>query len=388
MSNKTIVILGASYAGLTVAHKLLKHTYSKAQNFKVVLVSPSTHLFWNMASPRGIIPGLFADDQLFQPILQGFEKYPKESFSFIEGAASAVDVEKTAVVVKTNAGPLETLHYDILVIATGASSAEHMPLKQEGSYKDTLERLHGLQKRVAESTSIVVGGAGTTGVEVAGELGFEYYGKGKSITLITNSEHVLPSLRKDVGAFAENELRKLDVEIIPNTKVTAASPHSDAQTELTLSTGKTLLADLYIPTTGLKPNTSFLPPQLLSPTTHDVFTDAYLRVPSTPRNTVFAVGDCTGIESKQIKHTEDQAVHLAGNLDALLTGEGGEAAMKEYLPSTTQMILLTVGRSKGTGIVAGRRVWSWVVWAFKKRMGTEKLGRVAGGTGLVVSGSV
>jgi NADH dehydrogenase FAD-containing subunit len=385
MVEKTVVILGASYAGLTVAHKLLKHTYPKAQNFKVVLVSPSTYLFWNMASPRGIIPGLFTDDQLFQPLLHGFEKYPKESFDFIEGAASDVDVEKASVVIKTNAGSLQTLQYDILVIATGASSAERLPFKQDGSYKDTLDRLHGLQKRVAEATSIVVGGAGITGVETAGELGFEYYGKGKSVTLITNSEHVLPSLREDVGAFAENELRKLDVKLIPNAKVMAATSHGETQTELTLSTGTTLLTDLYIPTTGLQANTSFLPQHLLS-AKHDILTDTYLRVSSTPLNTVFAVGDCTGIESKQIKHTEDQAVHLAGNLDAFLTD--GRKEMKEYVPSTMQMVALTLGRSKGTGIIAGWKVWSWVVWMFKRRMGTEKLGRLADGLGLVISRSV
>ncbi|KAI9778718.1 MAG: hypothetical protein M1839_007949 [Geoglossum umbratile] len=384
MSKKTVVIFGASYAGLITAHKLLKYTYPKTQNFKVALVSPSNHLFWNMASPRGIIPGLFADDQLFQPFLPGFEKYPKESFEFVEGAAEAVDIGKTVVTVKTNDGPIQIIQYDILIIATGASYAENLPFKQMGSYKDTLQRLHLMQKRTAEATSIVVGGAGVTGVETAGELGFEYYGKEKSITLITNSEHVLPSLREDVGAFAENELHKLNVKIIPNTKVTGTTPHGSTQTELTLSTGATLLTDLYIPTVGLHPNTSFLPASFLNPQTHDILVDSLFRVTSTPPNTVFAVGDCTGMESRQIKHTEDQAVRLAKNLDILLT-TGEEGGMEGYVPSSMQMIALTVGRNKGTGIVGPWRVWSWAVWAYKGRtMGTQKLGRVAGGEGLVV----
>ncbi|KAI9861381.1 MAG: hypothetical protein M1813_005278 [Trichoglossum hirsutum] len=392
MSKKSVVVLGASYAGLTVAHKLLKHTYPKAQNFKVVLVSPSNHFFWNMASPRGIIPGLFADDRLFQSFLPGFEKYPKESFEFVEGAASAVDVEKKVVSVKANDGSPQTLRYDMLVIATGASSTEHLPFKQDGSHKDTLDRLHALQKRVAEASSIVVGGGGATGVETAGELGFEYFGKGKWITLITNDTHVLPSLREDVGAFAEKELRRLGVRITTNAKVTAARPYGETQTELHLSDGSTLLTDLYIPTTGVHPNTSFLPPDLLNPTTHDVLTDTHLRVLSTPPNTVFAAGDCIGIETKQVKHAEDQAVHLAANLDALLLAGAGSAAgktMKEYVPSTTQMIAVTLGRSKGTGLIASWRVWSWLVWWLKGRwMGTDKLERMAGGQRLVVRGSV
>jgi NADH dehydrogenase FAD-containing subunit len=36
---KTIVVLGASYAGLAVAHRLLKHTRQQEKDLKVVLVS-------------------------------------------------------------------------------------------------------------------------------------------------------------------------------------------------------------------------------------------------------------------------------------------------------------------------------------------------------------
>ncbi len=36
---KTIVVLGASYAGLAVAHRLLKHTRQREKDIKVVLVS-------------------------------------------------------------------------------------------------------------------------------------------------------------------------------------------------------------------------------------------------------------------------------------------------------------------------------------------------------------
>lgn len=41
-----IVILGASYAGISIAHKLLKHTLPDVKDLKVVLISPSTHMYW------------------------------------------------------------------------------------------------------------------------------------------------------------------------------------------------------------------------------------------------------------------------------------------------------------------------------------------------------
>lgn len=72
---KTILILGASFAGLQIAHKydphrfqfqlrqltkklrLLKHTLpSLMDSYKVVVVSPTDHHYWNLASVRGNFP--------------------------------------------------------------------------------------------------------------------------------------------------------------------------------------------------------------------------------------------------------------------------------------------------------------------------------------------
>jgi pyrimidine operon attenuation protein/uracil phosphoribosyltransferase len=49
---KTIVVLGASYAGLAVAHRLLKHTYQREKDIKVVLVSKVRDGARNSPQPR------------------------------------------------------------------------------------------------------------------------------------------------------------------------------------------------------------------------------------------------------------------------------------------------------------------------------------------------
>jgi hypothetical protein len=65
MSNtNTVVILGGSYVGLAIAHSLLKHTLPNAKGLKVVVVSPNTHMYWNLASVRAIIPGQMADEKV------------------------------------------------------------------------------------------------------------------------------------------------------------------------------------------------------------------------------------------------------------------------------------------------------------------------------------
>jgi NADH dehydrogenase FAD-containing subunit len=180
---KTVLILGASFAGIKVAHSLLKTTLPQVKDLKVILVSPSTHAYWNLASPRAIIPGLIPDEKLFAAIEPHFTKYPAGHFEFVLGRATAVDPESKKVDIQTESG-LRQIPYDTLVVATGASAVGGGPWKAHGSYQEALDNLHTTQERVKRAKSIVVGGGGVTGVETAGELGFEY-GRNKEITLVS-----------------------------------------------------------------------------------------------------------------------------------------------------------------------------------------------------------
>ena len=68
---KTVVILGAGWVGLPLAHKLLKYTIPKAKaGLKVIIVSPDSHFYWNIVAVRGVIPGAITDEQLFLPLSQ------------------------------------------------------------------------------------------------------------------------------------------------------------------------------------------------------------------------------------------------------------------------------------------------------------------------------
>src|SRR5271163_3369440 len=95
---KTVVILGAGWAGLPLAHKLLKYTLPKVKDgLKVFLISPNSHFYWNVAAVRGVIPGAFSDDQLFLPIEPGFAEYSVENFEFILGKAESLDPDRNIV---------------------------------------------------------------------------------------------------------------------------------------------------------------------------------------------------------------------------------------------------------------------------------------------------
>jgi NADH dehydrogenase FAD-containing subunit len=180
---KTIVVIGGSYAGIGISHSLLRDTLVKVPDLKVILVSTTTHAYMSLASPRGIIPGQIGDDRLFAPMAPGFSKYPAGSFELVIGKAEKVDDGAKNFAVRTEDGKETVISYDILVIATGASTGSNTAWKQSGSFEDMKKILADTRELVKNAASIAVGGGGSSGVEIAGELGFEYMDT-KEITLV------------------------------------------------------------------------------------------------------------------------------------------------------------------------------------------------------------
>ncbi|KAI1333742.1 hypothetical protein F5Y15DRAFT_326295 [Xylariaceae sp. FL0016] len=86
MSERTFVILGAGLAGVPIAHYLLKNVASKDKNLRIVLVSPNTDHYWNLASVRGVVPGQMDDEKLFTPIQDGLTQYSPFSYEHVADA--------------------------------------------------------------------------------------------------------------------------------------------------------------------------------------------------------------------------------------------------------------------------------------------------------------
>jgi NADH dehydrogenase FAD-containing subunit len=108
------VILGASYAGVPIAHYLLKHTAAKVNGLKVIVVAPNTHLYWNFASVRGILPNMLDDDKLFYPLAPAFAKYPSDRYELVQGVAEKVDPSGNVVQVRGHDGSAREIRYDEL----------------------------------------------------------------------------------------------------------------------------------------------------------------------------------------------------------------------------------------------------------------------------------
>ncbi|KAH6634532.1 hypothetical protein B0J18DRAFT_22833 [Chaetomium sp. MPI-SDFR-AT-0129] len=358
--SKTVLILGGSYAGLHIAHALLKKSL---QDVKVILVSKNTHLYWNLASVRAIIPGQLKDEDILQPLEKAFSRYPVANYELVIGTATAADFDKKTVEIVLPDGSVTHTPYDQLVLATGARTSDpESPWKASGTYKDVVESLHSIAARVGEAKHIVVGGGGSTGIEVAGELGYEY-GKTKEIVLLTSGKKLIGG--HPVADAAASELKKLNVTVRYNALVEKTTPSAATagKTEVTLANGETITTDLYLSTTGLVPNVKYIPAKYLSQDSQpSVIVDEYLRVTGTEN--VWAAGDVISKPRASFLITQKQAASVAKNVEAVLTDKAPTVAKGPPV----DVLACAVGRGRGVGRINNSiRMPSLMVWAAKGR---------------------
>lgn len=375
-SSKNVVILGASFSGLPMAHYLIKHLPA---DYTVTLVSPSNHLFWNVASPRAIVaPELLGKNHadLFLPFLPAFEKYTAGRFTFVQGKAISSDPAANTVTVQTQSDNAKsgqsrevTLNYAHLIVATGsreASGSWGFKATGNGSHVDTQSAITATRSSLTAAKTIVVSGAGTTGVEVVGEIASYYEGQGKNITLVSSSAQPLAMVPESVGKAARYHLEKMGVQIRDNARVTNESKKTTGTgTTLTLSTGETITADVHISTWGIAPNTEFFARELLD-SAGWVTTDKYLRTPA--HKNVWALGDVTHWGNRKLTTIEAMHNVVAANLLAVINGKS-EAEFQEYKHKNDLLLLVPMGAKFGraTAYLFGMKIWGWIAWLLKGR---------------------
>lgn len=184
-----IVVLGASFAGLSVAHYFLDETLSKINRnsskarYRLIVISPSRHIYWNIAAPRVLVgPGLCKEEDIFVPIEPGFQRHKGKDFTLIQGLVSTWDKEARTVQVevigaKAHARAMNIagkqkndsqqhmtfmIPYHALIIATGTSAHSDL-LSLHGPHVKTLEALQRHHCKVERASSVIVAGGGPSG---------------------------------------------------------------------------------------------------------------------------------------------------------------------------------------------------------------------------------
>ncbi|KAJ5090368.1 hypothetical protein N7532_009052 [Penicillium argentinense] len=382
--SKTILILGASYAGLSSAHYILKHVLpSLPLDHKIALVAPSNEVFCRPACPRALVSdSLLPQEKLFADIpslLAG-----KERIVFEQGLAISLNHRERKV--RVQAGTVEKdICYHALIIATGASTESPLLGLNEGTSERLRTSWGSFREALPTAKRIVIGGGGPAGIEVAGELG-EYLngylgwkgGKLKdprvSITVVTAGTQILPALRESIARKAEGYLARLGISILKGVRIEAVDPVNSGnegklltgKTCVRFSNGESIEADIYIPAMGTKPNTRFVDDELLLDGL--VETDQHLRVEKAgPR--VYAIGDASSYARPAVHAILSAVPVLCANIKRDLLLEAGQNAGEDrvFREDLRETQLVPIGRNKGVGAAMGWQLPSFLVWLIKGR---------------------
>jgi len=240
-SNSTprVVIVGAGFGGINAARRLA------GERVLITIIDRKNHhtfqpLLYQVAT-GGLSPG-----EIAAPVRAIFRG--DSNVTVLLEEVAGFDIEKRLVITSEQEIP-----YDFLIVAAGATHAyfghDEWQYAAPGlkTIEDALEirrrvllafELAERQKIAGESSSplnFVVVGAGPTGVELAGTLAeisrhvlaHEFRSIDPSRTrvlLLEGGPRVLPAYSEDLSRSAEEQLRRLGVEVRTNAMVTSIEP--------------------------------------------------------------------------------------------------------------------------------------------------------------------
>jgi len=250
-SAKKVVVVGAG----TSARIVIKTLRGTGDNVHITVIQPNT----------------FASMPYYQTLVLTNRHTLVQNSTFAEidgsdntvyGTAVGCSDGQVAVQPLDKSKEIETVPFDVLVCATGFS----FPVICETPGQSQEERQAEIDKYAKVLTApkkhVVIGGGGTVGIELAGDILEklpEDSRKGK-VTLVSSSDRLLATHADGHGQRIKEVLEELGAEIIFGDRVSShnESAVGDEPFTLTLKSGKTLTCDAYVAAYARGANTSWL----------------------------------------------------------------------------------------------------------------------------------
>jgi NADH dehydrogenase len=384
---KNVVIIGGGYGGIAA----LK-TLAGKKDITITLIDQHPYHFLQTEG-YALIAGTLPFDRSVVNLYSLCQSYG-ENVSFIHDGVSNIDLERKCVYIEKK----EQIFYDYLIIATG--SVTRMMDSIEGlencgyGIKSLRGAFHMKQffehelfarmensKHAKEHYSIVIGGAGLTGVEIAAEMQhyFNRYYKSNTLScdriaihLISGSDTVLKGMHPKIIQDAMKHLENLGVILHCGSHISKVEPHKTC-----LENGEVVDFDFMLFTGGIRATAMTKSIEVEHNKLGQIIVDLTLQVPGHPE--VFAVGDAAEIIDMQGKRIGDTAqaaiksgIHAARNIDLILSGREPVAANIKILGLAIAMggnyAILSIGRIRMSGKAAHyvkkliENMYKWPLW--------------------------
>jgi apoptosis-inducing factor 2 len=327
----TVVVIGGGYAGINAAKSL-------DDVADVVLVEPKDAFVHNVASLRAL-----ADPSWLPRIYLPYDGLLANG-RVIQDRAAKVDAGRVTL------ASGEEIHADYIVLATG--SAYPFPAKSD---VDSTAAAHGKVRSahaaLAAAQRVLLVGAGPVGIELAGEIKAAW--PDKQVTLLDVADDVLGArFRQDLKAELRRQLTGIGVELLLASPLREAPPTAPGELQtftVVTESGTEVTADIWFRCYGVIPASDYLAGDLADARRADGFVEVtpFLQVAGQDR--VFAAGDVSTADHKMAGIAGRQAQLVAGNIRALITGDGD---LTSYQASPA-VIIVPIGPDGGSGQLPG-----------------------------------
>jgi NADH oxidase (H2O2-forming) len=281
---KKIVIIGANAAGVEAASAARK----KDRTAEIILVTKEKTAGYSRCGLPFVIGGHI-------PAFKNLIVYPPAYFQMLklnlltQTAAQIINTKEKTVTIQTTQDATETLHYDSLIIATGADPFMP-PIK--GKEKAGILSLRGIEDgeqideavKAGAKTAIIMG-AGLIGLE----LGVGLIERGLQVTIVEMLPQILPQLLDvEMAKMVQEHLEAKGMKILLNKSVEEFLGN-DKVTAIKAG-GEELVADMFISAFGVRANTKLAQDSAIPlGESRAIKTNSRME---TEVKDVYAVGDC------------------------------------------------------------------------------------------------
>ncbi len=248
-----IVIIGSVAAGTSVAAKARRNT----EEAEIVVYDQGKDISYSVCGiPYQIGGEVESIDQLTPRNAAWFKKRYNVDIFTEHKVTKANHETKTLEVLNVVTGETKEDHYDVLVLATGASPFTPPPFNQ--NEYDNVFQVRNIQDNrditaylsLKQPKKAVVVGSGFIGLEMTEQL----VHKGMEVTLVEMQDQVMPPMDADMAFRVEEHLRAHGVRLLLSDTVKTIDGKNSVKS-VTTTKGETLEADVVFLSVGVRPNT-------------------------------------------------------------------------------------------------------------------------------------
>ena len=382
-----VLVLGGGFAGVETARHLERLT-RRRDDVEVWLVSRENFSLFTPLLPE-VCSGMLEARHCVTALRAQLRR---PSSWAVTAVVEEIDLDGAAVIVTGGDGDRHRLNYDTLVIALGGETAT-FGIKGITEYAvgmKTLADAFALRNRIIEmleraeletdpaarqaQLTFVVGGAGFSGVETAGEIEDfvrrvrrRYYAKiGENEArghIVELKDRVLPEMPAEMGDYAAKGLRRRGYEIHLGT------PMKEVREDgVLIGDGTFIPSRTVIWTGGVQPSPVVRESGIEVDRAGRAVTTATME---TSRSGVWAIGDCAlipdvqsdgGYHAPTAQNAVREAKRLARNIMASIDRRPERIEPFRYRTIGT---LASIGHHTGVGVVFGikvRGLLAWLMW--------------------------